>query len=113
VARFPHSLVCVCVCVCVSVCLCVCVSVCLWEATEPHLARGWTMGSQRSLGLTEDRDNMFSVSGIPNTAGHGGRAENKMGALGAAWSTPGPKGGEGREREDTGWFPHRRGSEGP
>ena len=29
--------------------------------------------------LTEDRDNRFSVSGIPDVTGHHGGAENKMG----------------------------------
>ena len=38
----------------------------------------------RSLDLTEARDNRFSVLGIPDTAGHLGRAENKVGAPGAA-----------------------------
>jgi hypothetical protein len=54
--------------------------------------------SRQSLGLMEVRDNRFSVSGIPDIVGHFGRAESKVGALGAAWSSPGPKGGEGRER---------------
>ena len=31
--------------------------------------------------LTEARDNRFSVSGVPDTAGHGGRAENKVGPV--------------------------------
>ena len=76
----------------------------LWEATDPaHW--GWTRGSPRSLDLIEARDNRFSVSGIPDTAGHHGRAENKMGAPGAAQSVLEPKGGEGREREGAGWFP--------
>ena len=35
-------------------------------------------------------------------AGHHGRAENKVRALGAAQSAPGPKGAGGR---GTGWFP--------
>jgi hypothetical protein len=43
----------------------------------------WTRGSPRSLGLTEARDNRFLVSGIPDTAGHLGRAENKVEAAGA------------------------------
>jgi hypothetical protein len=51
----------------------------LWEAMNSALRR-WTRGSPRSLGLTEARDNRFLVSGIPDTAGHLGRAENKMGA---------------------------------
>jgi len=50
-------------------------------------------GSPRSLGLTEARDNRFSVSGIPDTAGHCGRAENKMPPP-TAWSAPGLKGRE-------------------
>ena len=40
----------------------------------------WTRGSLRSLGLTEARDNRFSVSGIPDATGHYRRAENIMGA---------------------------------
>jgi hypothetical protein len=47
------------------------VGVWLWEATEP---------SPLSQGLTEARDNRFSFSSIPDTAGHHGRAENKIGA---------------------------------
>ena len=62
----------------------------------------------RSLGLTEARDNRFSVSGIPDAPGHRRRAENKMGALEEAWSPPGLKGGEGMERGVAGWFPHGR-----
>ena len=54
--------------------------------------RGWTRGSLRSLGLTEARDNRFSVLGIPDTTGHHGRAENKMGSLRVAWSALGLKG---------------------
>ena len=42
--------------------------------------------------------NRFSALGIPDTTGHCGRAENRMGAPGAAQSALGPKGGEGRER---------------
>jgi hypothetical protein len=53
----------------------------------------------------ESRDNRFSVPDIPVVAGHHGRAENKVEDLGAARSAPGPKGGEGRERGGTGWFP--------
>jgi hypothetical protein len=41
----------------------------------------------------------FSVSGTLDTVGHHGRAENRMGALGAGQSAPGPKGGEGRGRK--------------
>jgi hypothetical protein len=73
----------------------------LWEATEPQLGRKWTRGSLRSLGLTETRDNRFSVSGIPDTAG----AENKMGDPGVTQSALGPKGGEGREKGGARWFP--------
>ena len=53
-----------------------------------HVARrGWIRGSLRSLGLTEARDNRFSVSGIPDTAGHHRRAEKKVEAPGAAQSS--------------------------
>ena len=45
-----------------------------------------------SLGLTEARDNRFSVSDIPDTAECHGRAENKVRALGMAQSVPEPKG---------------------
>ena len=50
----------------------------------------------------------FSVSGIPDTAGHLRRAEDKMGSPGVTWSSPGTKEEEGRERGGTGWFPRRR-----
>jgi hypothetical protein len=63
---------------------------------------GWTRGSPWSLGLTEARDNRFSVPGIPDSDGHSRRAENKMGTLGEAWPALGLKGGEGRERGDVG-----------
>ena len=43
-------------------------------------------GSPRSLGLTEARDNRFSVSGIPDASGHRRRVEKKMEALGVARS---------------------------
>jgi hypothetical protein len=43
---------------------------------------GWNRVILRSLGLTEARGNRFSVSGIPDTAGHRGRAENKVEAPG-------------------------------
>ena len=66
------------------------VGVWLWEAMNSALRR-WTRGSPRSLGLTEARDNRFLVSGIPDTAGHLGRAENKMGAPGVDWSALGPR----------------------
>ena len=55
------------------------------------------MGSPRSLGLTEARDNRFSVSDIPDTAVWCGRAENKVGALGGSSVIPGTK--ERRRRE--------------
>ena len=42
--------------------------------------------------------NRFSDSGIPDTAGHCGRTENRMGTLGVARSAPGPKGGQGKGR---------------
>ena len=60
---------------------------------------GWTRGSPWSLGLTEARDNRFSVPGIPDSDGHSRRAENKMGTLGEAWPALGLKGGEGKGRE--------------
>ena len=82
----------------------------LWEVTESSPPWGWTRDSPRSLGLTEARDSRFSVSGIPDTAGHCGRAENKVEAPGASLSSPGPKGGEGRERGGIGWFPLGQGS---
>ena len=56
-----------------------------------------------SLGLTEARDNRFSVSDIPDTAECHGRAENKVGAPGATWSAPELK-EEGTGGEGTGWF---------
>ena len=69
---------------------------CLAVGSQRTPARGswgvWTSGIPRSLSLMDARDNRFSVSGIPDTAGHLGRAENKMGALGAALSSPGLKG---------------------
>jgi hypothetical protein len=65
-------------------------------------SRGWTRGSSRSLGLMEARDNRFLVSGISDTVGHCGRAENKMVSPGVAWPAPGPMGGEGRERGGAG-----------
>jgi hypothetical protein len=57
------------------------VGVWLLEAMDPALG-GWTRGGPRSLGLMEARDNRFSVSGIPDTARHCRRPENKMGARG-------------------------------
>ena len=53
---------------------------------------GWARGSLRSLDLTEARDNRLLVLGIPDTTGHHGRAENKMGSLRVAWSALGLKG---------------------
>ena len=58
------------------------VGVWLWEATESQLA---VIGQGASLG------NRFSVLGIPDMAGHHGRPENKVGALGMAWSALGMK----------------------
>ena len=82
---------------------------CLAVGSHRTQARGeWKRGNQRSLGLTEARDNRFSVLGIPDTTGHYGRAENKMGAPRVTWSSPGLKGGEARERGGTGWFPLRQ-----
>jgi hypothetical protein len=80
------------------------VSVC-GKPQTPALGGGvrLTGCSLRSLGLTEARDNRFSVSGIPDTAGHHGRAENKVGALWAAWPASGPKRGEGRGTGGAGW----------
>ena len=67
------------------------VGVWLWEAMDP--AHGGGQGAV--LGTR------FSALGIPDTAGHLGRAENRMGApRGAAQSAPGLKGGEGREGEE-------------
>ena len=85
------------------------VGVWLWEAIESQLkggGRGWgeTRGSPRSLGLTETRDNRFSVSGIPDTAGHGRRAENKMGSRGHLGQSRGQR-EERAGRGGAGWFP--------
>ena len=66
----------------------------LWEA----------MNLARPGGLGAVLVKRFSVSVISDTAGHHRRAENKMGALGVAWSALGPKGGVGRERGGAGWF---------
>jgi hypothetical protein len=49
--------------------------------------RGWTRGRLRSLSLTESSDNRFSVLGIPDTAGHCGRAE-KNGSTGDCAVSP-------------------------
>lgn len=65
------------------------VGVWLCEATGPSSAGG---GQGAVLGTR------FSALGIPDTTGYQGSAENRMGALGAAQSALGPKGGEGRER---------------
>jgi hypothetical protein len=58
------------------------VGVGLWKCHGTQHSGDWTRGSLRSLGLTEARDNRFSVLGIPDKAGHHRRTENKMGALG-------------------------------
>jgi hypothetical protein len=65
----------------------------------------WTRTSLRCLGLTEARDDRFSVLGILDVARHWRRAENKMGTSGVAQSFPGLKRGEGRVRGGVGWFP--------
>jgi hypothetical protein len=66
------------------------VGVWLCEVTGPSLVGG---GQGAVLGTR------FSASGIPDTSGHQGRAEHRMGgSWGGAQSAPGPKGGEGRER---------------
>ena len=54
--------------------------------------------SLRSLGLTEARDSRFSVLGVLDTAGHCGRAKNKVEAPGVSQSSLGRKRGEGREK---------------
>jgi hypothetical protein len=74
------------------------VGVWLWEAMDP--AHGGGQGAV--LGTR------FSALGIPDTAGHLGRAENKIGALREAWSSPGLKGGGAIKRGDAGWFSYRR-----
>jgi hypothetical protein len=66
---------------------------------QPMSGCGWARGSSRSLGLTEARDNRFSVAGIPDAIGHRRRAENKVRAPGMAWTSPEQREGrEGRER---------------
>ena len=55
----------------------------MWEATESKLS---VSGQGAGLG------NRFSILGIPDTTGHHGRAENKMGSLRVAWSALGLKG---------------------
>jgi hypothetical protein len=57
---------------------------------------GWTRGSPRSLGLTEARDNRFSVSGIPDTTVHCRRAENKIEAPQDVLVSPRAKGRRGQ-----------------
>jgi hypothetical protein len=47
--------------------------------------------------------NKFLVSGIPDTAGHCRRPENKMGAPGSAWSSAGEGGGRREERSGREW----------
>ena len=59
------------------------VGIYLWEATESKLS---VSGQGAGLG------NRFSILGIPDTTGHHGRAENKMGSLRVAWSALGLKG---------------------
>jgi hypothetical protein len=49
----------------------------------------------------------FPVSGIPDTSGHLGRAENKWRSLRAVWSSLWLKEGEGGEGV-AGWFPSRQ-----
>ena len=71
------------------------VGVWLWEATDPSLEGG---GQGAVLGTR------FSALGIPDTSGHYGRAENRMGSPGTAWSVLGQKGGEGRGRGALGGF---------
>ena len=59
------------------------VGVWLWEATEPQSAGGGEGApSLRSLGLTEARDDRFSVWDIPDVAVCYRRAENKVGCGG-------------------------------
>ena len=64
-------------------------------------------GSVRSLGLTEFTDNRFSVLGIPDRAGHLGRAENKVEALWAVQAASWHR-GEERGRASAEWFPCRQ-----
>jgi hypothetical protein len=74
------------------------------KATNP-VHRGGTGSSPMSLGLTEARDNRFSVSDIPDTAICCRRAEYKPGLKRVTQASPGPKGGEGRGKGVVGWFP--------
>ena len=70
---------------------------CLAVGSHGHQPTGgWTRGSLRTMGLGEARDNRFSISGIPDAAGHRRRAENKVGALWVDQPASGPKRGEGR-----------------
>jgi hypothetical protein len=73
--------------------------VCVWlcETTDTS----YVGGGQGTVLRTK-----FSALGIPDTAGHR-RTENKMGVPGEAQSAPRPKGGEGRGRGCTRWFPCR------
>ena len=66
----------------------------------PH-SGWWTRGSPRSLGLTEARDNRFSVSDIPNFAVCHRRAENKVWAC--RWLWPEAK-GKKAGGESSSWF---------
>jgi hypothetical protein len=52
----------------------------------------------------EARDNRFLVSGIPDTAGHFGRAENKMGALWGGTVSPRAEGRRGQGERALGVF---------
>ena len=74
------------------------------HGTLPPVGWGWGAskgaGSVKSLGLTESRDNRFSVLAIPDGAGHLGRAENKVGAPWAVQPVSWPREGE-RERAGT------------
>ena len=69
---------------------------------------GWTEGTLKSLGLTEARENRFSVLDIPDATVCHRRAENKVGSPGVAQSALELKRGEGRERGGAGWFPSRQ-----
>lgn len=70
-----------------------------YEARDP-VRGGWTGGSPRSLDLMEARNNRFSVSDIPDTAGYLGRAENKMppAPRGSLVSTRSKRRGQGNRR---------------
>jgi hypothetical protein len=57
--------------------------------------RGWRGSSPRSLGLTEARDNRFSVCDIPGAAVCHRRAENKVEAPGGSSVSPGAEGRRG------------------